>query len=182
MADTPSQKIAKAMIARFPISHANVPYTNVTGGAHPFDVGVENIKISINKTAPDNELGRLDTTVRLHTGSNLSGFKGGAYYRLLDDKGNVVWALLGKLDTVDGKLNPGGKPNRVDIQETEFIPIDVLTSVYSIEIFPSRVEDDELQKLKDAIAKFCEGATTVRDGLKKAGASIAEIIATIKAL
>ena len=180
MAETPSEKIAKEMLARFPITHPNVPYTNVTEGAKPFDVAVDNFKISLNKTAPDAEIGRYDATIKVHTGSDTEGFQGGAWFRFLDDKGNVVFAMLGDIYGVNGKLIPG-QPNRVEKQESKFIPVDILTAVHKIEIFPVRLEGQALDNLKKTISELEKGAEAIRDGIKTIGASVVEIIAAIKA-
>lgn len=178
--DTPSQELAKKMIARFPIIHPPVSDTNVGGGA--YDVGVKSYKISLNKVAPsDDQIGRYDAVIHMHCGEDASGFKGGVYYKLLDEKGNVVHAIMGDVYGMDGKLIPGA-PSEEDKIKADFIPLDILSAVYSVDIVPVRMEDDVIENLRKTVDQFAKGADVVRDGLKKIGASVVEIAAAIKVL
>ena len=178
--DTPSQEIAKKMIARFPIIHAPVPDANVGGGS--YDVGVKDFKISLNKAAAsDDQIGRYDAIIHLHNGEDWTGFQGGAYYKFLDEQGNVVFAMMGDVYGVNGKLIPGS-PSTVDKIENKFIPLDILSGIFSVDIVPVRMEDSMVNNIKKTVDDFAKGAEVVKDGIQKIGATVSEIAAAIKSL
>lgn len=177
---TPSEAIAKEMLARFPLIAPPFDYVNVTDGAEPFDVALDDCKLSLNKIATEAEMGRLDATVKLHSGKEFEGFQGGVYHRFMDDKGNVVFAMLGHIKGVNGRSVPG-QDNRITVIDPQFVPLDVLSAIYAFETKPIRAEGPALDNLKRTIDELAKGAEAIADGVKKIGASVAEIAAAIKA-
>lgn len=174
-----SQRIAQEMIARFPIDAPAVPYTGTTDG-HSFDVGIPFFRVSLNKAAPEDQIGRYDSQVNVKTNEALAGFQGGAYYRFMDERGNVVYAMMGDIYGVNGTLVPGA-PSEVQKQENKNIPLHILTAVHSVQAIPVRLEGPALDNIKRLVAELASGAEAIKDDLKKLGANLAEIAAAIKA-
>ena len=179
MADTAAQRIAKEMMSRFPIKAPVVSDKSVAGDT-PYQVGIPEFKISLNKTAPDDQIGRYDALIHVTTKVATSGFNGGSYSKYMDDKGNVVFAMMGDRYGVSGTAIPG--PDDVTKPESKILPLAILTAVYSVEVIPVRVEDDELDNLRRLVEQLSQGAKIVRDGLKDIGATVADIAAAIKAM
>jgi len=178
-AETQSQKAAKEMVLRFPIVAPPVPDTNVGGGS--YYVGVKQFRISLNKLAFEAEMGRYDAVVHLRCGEDWTGFRGGACYKFLDDKGNVVYAMAGDTYEMSGKQILGAA-SEADKIETKIIPLDVLTAIYSVEIIPVRTEGPAWEQHRKIVGDLEKEAEIVRDELRKIGVTGGEIAAAIKAL
>lgn len=176
--ETPSQIIAREMLARFPIVAKPVEDTRVTGNAS-FWVGIPEMKVSLNKAAPETEIGRYDARVHIESKDAGDGFTGGAYYRFLDENGNVVYAMMGDGYGVNGTAVPGAPSDRTE-NEAKIIPLDILTAVHAVEAIPDRMEGDTLDRLKETINKIVEGSKAIGEGLKEIGATVGEVAASIR--
>lgn len=173
-----AKEIADGMKARFPVSGAAVKDTQVDSN-QSYWVGIPDVKVSLNVTAPDNQIGRYDATVRVRTEVALSGFEGCALLTFMDEKGNNVYAVMTDPHGVNGTAIPGSQSDRTDTS-SGFIAIEVLTAVAAVKAEPRRCEGPALDTLKATIAELVKGAEVVKDGLQKMGASVAAIIAVLK--
>jgi hypothetical protein len=175
----PSKKIADDMLKRFPIKVSPVADVRVTSD-HSYWVGIPSFQASLNKAAPPAEIGRYDAQIHVESKEALAGFQGGSYYTFHDEKGNVVYAMMGDIYGVNGTAVPGA-PSDVTKHEAKIIPLEILTATHSIKCIPTRLEGPALDNIKKTVGDFAKGIDAVKDDLKKIGAAIVEIAAAIKA-
>ena len=94
------------MIGRYPMTAPPLDSVRIDSG-NSFWVGVSEAKLSINKTAPIEQAGRLDVTTVVKTEDAIDGFEGGGFFTFMDQAGNVVYKLMGNAHGVNGTAIPG---------------------------------------------------------------------------
>jgi hypothetical protein len=78
-----AKQIAEAIIQRFPVSIPSLSDQRIEN-SRSFWVGVQDGKISLNRVAPENQMGRLDATIRTRSEEATAGFIGCAEFQLFE--------------------------------------------------------------------------------------------------
>jgi hypothetical protein len=178
-AEPASEKVAIEMARRLPVVMTPLPDQRIESGRSLW-VGVPDARISFNKTAPREKMGNFYATVRTRTEEALMGFIGCVEFRLLDKDGNVIYALLTPQYGVNATgLRWVAAADRRDTFDA-IIPFEVLTAVAKIEPHARRCEDPAYERAKKTVEDLQKGVEVVKDGLKKIGASTAEIAAIVR--
>jgi hypothetical protein len=99
----------------------------------------------------------------------------------LDKKGNVVYYILSSAYGVNGTAIPGAPSDRRDTF-TAFVPIEALIAVTGAKAQARRCEGPGYSKLQDTVSSFRKGIDAVKEDLKKAGTSVAEVVTVIRSL
>ena len=181
---TSNEEIAAGILQRFPIT-GSLPEQRIDSG-HSFWVGVPEVngnpgfRLSLNKTAPPDEMGRFDAGVSVVTKEALAGFRGCLEIRLMDDRGNVVYAVMTSPQGVNGTAVPGA-PSEDYHTDTGYIPLVVLAATAQVELLARRGEGPALDDLQRTVSEIQAGVGILKDGIEKIGADIATIAAIIQA-
>ena len=173
---TSVKEIAEGMKHRFPMLIPELKDTKVS--SQSYWVGVSEAQLSLNPDAPEEAVCQLSAVVAVRSEVVVSGFAGAAYYDFKDERGNIIYALLGDGMGVNG-TGVFGKDSRKE-KQVKNVPIEVAAKTYSVSAFPCRVDEPGFDDIKHRVDEFAKTLEGMKESLKSIGASAKEIIGALK--